>query len=54
MKKKKFVKVEKDEILVVSLPVDSKERFERLAKEKGLDVSSLANLWLKEKLKQMG
>lgn len=40
----------KEETLVVRLQKDMKERLERIAKTKGLNISSLARMWLTEKL----
>lgn len=40
----------KDETVVVRLQKSLKERLEKVAKSKGLNVSALARMWLMEKL----
>jgi len=40
----------KDETVVVRLQKNLKERLERIARAKGLNVSALARMWLMEKL----
>lgn len=42
----------RDKTLVVRLQTKMKERLEKIAKNKGLDMSTLARMWLIEKLAQ--
>ncbi|OGE34020.1 hypothetical protein A3C59_00705 [Candidatus Daviesbacteria bacterium RIFCSPHIGHO2_02_FULL_36_13] len=40
----------KEETLVLRLQKDTKEKLEKVAKKKGINVSSLARLWLTQRL----
>lgn len=40
----------KEEILVLQVQKDIKDKLEKIAKNKGLNISSLARLWLMERL----
>lgn len=44
------LKKPRDETLVVRLQKNFKERLEKIARSKGLNVSTLARMWLMEKL----
>lgn len=41
----------RDEVLVVRLQKSLKQRLDKIAKNKGLNISTLARMWLIEKLK---
>ena len=45
------LKKPREETLVVRLQKDFKERLERIAQSKGLNISTLARMWLLEKLR---
>lgn len=42
----------RDETLVVRLQKELKDRLEKVAKSRGLDMSTLARMWLLEKLRE--
>lgn len=46
------LKKPRDETLIVRLQKELKDRLERVAKSRGLNISTLARMWLIEKLRQ--
>ena len=46
------LKKPRDETLIVRLQKEFKERLEKVARSKGLNVSTLARMWLAEKLRE--
>lgn len=48
------LKKPRDETLIVRIQKELKDRLERVARSKGLNMSTLARMWLIEKLRQAG
>lgn len=48
------LKKPRDETLIVRIQKEFKDRLERVARSKGLNMSTLARMWLIEKLRQVG
>lgn len=46
------LKKPRDETLIVRLQKEFKDRLERVARSKGLNISTLARMWLLEKLRE--
>src|SRR3989344_5123939 len=46
------LKKPRDETLIVRLQKELKDRLERIARNRGLNISTLARMWLIEKLRQ--
>ena len=46
------LKKPRDETLIVRLPKEFKDRLDRAARSRGLNISTLARMWLMEKLRE--